>query len=353
MKNVSKEKLVKIAKSRPWFVQGFNGFPLYLHNVAANTGWMIKEVCGTSYTHFFLRIHESRAKWGYDEEDMANIGHGYYKKIKKISQLKNLEARHKAKYLRAKKQSGAVRIDKLKKLSFVQLINLARKLSNELTMSVGIAHSQEGISFVSEMKLKDMLDKRNLNTNENFQLLSSPLKPSFLSDAQVLLWHIRNSTGGKREKLIKKFQTNFSWIDNSYVRGKSFTREDVIEKARYQKHLPSAKALAKTKSAKQRLMTELLLTPQERFVIQTVETVTKWQDNRKKFIMQTIGRFEPAVTELSRRLGLKTDEFKYICPKELTLKNLTSKKFLAQLKTRWPQAIFYSLKTRGFGFFGS
>lgn len=344
MKKISKEQLVKIAKSRPWFVQGFNGLPLYLHNVAANTGWMIKEVCGTSYTHFFLSIHESRAKWGYDEEDMANVGHGYYKKIKKISQLKNLEAKHKARYFKARKLTGNIKNDDLQKLSFKDLVSVAQKLSNELTSSVGIAHSQEGISFVSEMKLKHMLDKRNLNTSENFQLLSSPIKPSFLSEAQILLWHIGHSAGSKRGKLIKKFQKEFSWLDNSYVRGKTFTREGVLEKTKHQKYLPSITELRKTNSAKQRLMKELQLTPEERFVIQTIEIVTKWQDNRKKFIMQAIGKFEPAVIELAKRLNMETDEFKYICPKELTYNNLTSKKFLAELKSRWPGGIFYSLE---------
>ncbi len=344
MKNLSKEKLVKIINSKKWFIQGFNGLPLYLHNVASNTGWMTKKDFGATYSHFFLEMDKSRARYYYDEADMANVGYGYYTKIKSIAKLKALEALHKKNYLKARKQSGVIEPNKLKLLSFKELVALAEKLRDELTMSVGMAHAQEGISFVSEMKLKQILDKRNINTHENFQLLSSPTKPSFLLEAQTALWHIRNSKGSGQKKLISQFLKNFGWIDNSYVKGKMVSEKDVLEKAKQQKGVQTQKTQSEIKKRKQKLIKQLTLTKAELFVVQTIETATTWQDTRKKFIMQTIGRFEPVVEELSFRLGLKPEHFKYICPKELTYKNLTDKTFLKLLQARWPKATNYAVQ---------
>jgi phosphoenolpyruvate synthase/pyruvate phosphate dikinase len=341
---MDKDQLIKLVKNRPWFVQGFNGLPLYLHNVAANTGWMVKKDFGANYSHFFLEMHESRARWYYDELDMANVGHGYYKKIKNIKKLTALELLHKKDYLKARKVVDITKSQNLSTLSLKELVTLAQKSIHELTMSVSFAHAQEGISFVSEMKLKEILDRRNMNTHDNFQLLSSPAKASFLAEAQTLLWNIRKSSGVKKEKLISQFLKEFSWIDNSYVRGKTITEKDVLEKAKQQKTLPSEIALGKTRIQKQKLIKQLQLKPGELFVVQTIETTTSWQDTRKKFIMQSIGRMEPVIEALSKRLGMQTEHFKYICPKEVTYKNLTSKVFLANLAKRWPQGIFYSLK---------
>jgi phosphohistidine swiveling domain-containing protein len=340
MNTISREQLVKTIKSSQWLVQGFNGLPLYLHNVASITGWMIKEVCGVNYTHFFLRMHDTRAKYYYDENDLLAIGLGYYKKNKNTRQLLNFVRSHKTRYLEARRQTGKVP-RQLKTLPFQQLVGLAGKLSHELTMSIGMAHVIEGISFVSETKLREILEQRDGNTHKNFQLLSSPVKPSFLSLAQTALWSIKSAPKSKKAGLVKNFLKNFGWIENSYVRGKIMSETDVLKKARHQKSLTSKTARAQAKRRKTNLIKSLGLSKKELFVVQTVDICASWQDERKKLLMQTIGRFEPVLDEIAVRLNLTPEQFKYLCPKELNYKTLTNKKFITELAERFPQSAYF------------
>jgi phosphoenolpyruvate synthase/pyruvate phosphate dikinase len=352
MQNISKEKLVKIIKSRQWMIQGFNGLPLYLHTVASNTGWMVKPIAGVNYSHFFLRMRENRAKYYYDEQDLAAIGYGYYKKIKNTGQLNKFVAQHKKDYLKAKRYVGKIP-KRLNQLSLRELINLAQKSTRELSMAIGVTHCIEGISFVSEIKLKDILNKRGLNSHENFQLLSAPVKLSFLSQAQIALWKIKHAKKNEQQALINNFSRNFGWIDNSYVKAKILSADDVLKKAAAQKHLPSQSQLEKTKADKIKQTKILGLTKEEQFALKTVEICTSWQDDRKKFLMQTIGWLEPMVEELALRAKMPVENFKYIYARELTYKNLTGAKFLKQLAERFPKSDSYAIKNKIFTFFGS
>jgi len=347
-----KKKLVKLVKKGSWFVQGFNGLPLYLHNVASNTGWMTKEISGATYSHFFLRVHESRAHWYYDELDMAKVGEGYYKRVRSVAELRRFENKHRELYAQAYKNTGPISPPALPHLSLKGLAKLAENLVRELTLSVGLAHAQEGISFVSEMKLKQILDSRSRNTHENYQLLASPVELSFLSQAQILLYSIRKAKGNSKLKLVKKFLTDFHWLDNSYVRGKKLTEEEVLQKAKSQKYAPSGSGLNQIKLRKEKLIKVLSLSSEEIFVLRTIEICTKWQDNRKKYIMQTIGRFEPVIEELARRLYTTSEALKYITPLEVNYKNLSSKKFLASLSARYPQSEYYTNSTGIFSYPG-
>jgi len=342
-KNIlSKEKLVKIIKSKIWWIQVFNGLPLYLHNVATNTGWMLKKLAKVNYSHFFLDLNGSRATYYYDEEDLAKIGYGFYAKNKTTKQIRAFETKHKNDFLKARVAANKLNPKQLNELSLGQLITLAQKISYELTMSIGMTHAIEGIAFVSEMKLEEILNKRNLNTSENLQLLSSPVKPSFISEAQVMLGEIHNANKTKKQQLINLFLKKFDWIESSYVEGKTLEAKDVIKKAENLKSENQDKALQKTKTNKAKFIRLLELSKQELFVIKTIEICIPWQDNRKKFLLQTIARFEPVIRELAKRLKLPIEQFKYIDPKELNYEHLTSQDFLRQLAKRYPRSSYYS-----------
>jgi phosphoenolpyruvate synthase/pyruvate phosphate dikinase len=337
------KKLLALVKRGNWFVQGFNGLPLYLHSVASMTGWMTKKDFGANYSRFFLRVHEHRAHWYYDETDMAKIGESYFRHIKSVKQLRKLESKHTRLFQKAKNETGQISAELLKQFSFKELCKTAERMVNELKMSVGLAHSHEGISFISEMRLKAVLDKRGLNTNENHQLLSAPIEPSFLSESQALLSKIKNSKGGLKNRLVKEYLNNFGWIDNSYVKGQILEEKDVYKKAKDLKHAGKVSNFKVIKEKKNRLIKFLRLTEEELFVVRTIEICTKWQDTRKKYIMQTIGRFEPIVEELAQRLGMTPEAFKYITPYEVSTRNLSSQAFVAKLKSRYPGCAYYTL----------
>ncbi len=313
---------------------------------------MGKEAVGANYSKFFLRMHESRAYWCYDELDLHNIGKAYYKKIKNTRALNALRRKQAEAYFLARKKTGNSITKQLKSISFKNCIHLARLLEKELTMAIGTAHSVEGISWGSEIRLKALLEKRGRAAEKSLQLLSSPTYPSFLLQAQIALGAIKKEPEKNRDRMIKRFLHHFGWLDNSYVEGKMLSAHDVMKKVKALKHIPSLKELVATKRKKLQCIQELQLNTEELFVVETIALCTKWQDDRKKYLLQTIGRFEPVVIELSRRLGMTPEAFKYICPKELTQKNLSSKKFLAQLKKRYPGCAYYTLRDRALVYSG-
>lgn len=340
MKRLTPTELLKTVQKHTWFIQGFNGLPLYLHAVASCTGWVTKKDFGANYSHFFLRDIEGRAHWYYDEIDMHNVGEGYYKRVKNVKQLEALEQKYNFEFKKQITKTKAVLPHELGKLSAKELMDLGEQVVKELTYSVGIAHALEGISFTSEARLKTILDKRQMNTPENYQLLSSPVKFSFISESQVLLNKIKKAKGSTETSLIQKFLKDFGWIDNSYVRAKVLDEKDVLQKVKEVKH--SAQNMKATIAKKAKLIKLLRLSKEELFVIHTVEFCTKWQDDRKKHIMQTVGRCEPVVIELAKRLGISTDNLKYATPYEFNAKQLSKKGFIAELKNRLPGSAYYT-----------
>lgn len=340
MKRLTPTELLKTVKKHTWFIQGFNGLPLYLHAVASSTGWMTQKDFGANYHHFFLRDIEGRAHWYYDEIDMHNVGEGYYKRVKNIKQLQALEKKYNLEFQKQKIRTKLIPSHELVQLSVKELMSLGERVIKELTSSVGIAHALEGISFTSEARLKTILEKRQMNTPDNYQLLSAPVKFSFISEAQMLLGRIKKSKGARKESLVKQFLTDFDWIDNSYVRGKLLTEKEVLQKVKEVKH--STQNMNGTIAKKAKLIKLLRLSREELFVIHTVEFCTKWQDNRKKHIMQTVGRCEPVVIELAKRLGISTDNLKYATPYEFNGKQLSKKGFITELKNRLPGSAYYT-----------
>lgn len=342
MKHITKDELVSIVQKNQWFVQGFNGFALYCHCVATNTAWMIKPFVGATYKHFFLLQRESSVDWYYDEAAMEQVGQGYYKHIKTLARLQQLERIYTRTYISSRKKTDTVLPKDLSTITLQQLVRVVAQLAEELKMSVNIAHMQEGISFVSEPKLVEILEKRGQYTPENLQLLSAPVEKSFLAEAQELLARIKNAQASSRNRLAQHFLKEYGWIDNSYVTGKTLSINDVLKKAKEQKHIASKEHEGKVKKAKRALVTKLALTKEELFVVTTVERCAKWQDTRKKHIMQSIGRFEPVIAELSKRVGLSVNQLKYTAPEELTYKNLTSPAFLKKLSQRYPLCAQYA-----------
>ncbi|MBI4262183.1 hypothetical protein HY624_01510 [Candidatus Uhrbacteria bacterium] len=344
MKKLSVQQIIGVVKKSQWFIQGFNAFPLYLHSAASMTGWMVHQAVGVNYSHFFYVAHESRMDMYYDERDLVAIGEAYYKKIHNIQELNTLRRKHRDAYLAARKKTGDFSIKGLGGCSLNELIALAQRLINELTMTVSFAHVIEGIAWISERRLHDFLAQRTNANKKDEQLFSSPVDPSFILRAQMLLGAIKKSAGAARTRKIEQFILEFGWLDSSFVGGKTFDARRVREMVRGIKHVSSLEGLKRTKQLKLARARQLELTPEETFVVRTIELCTLWQDNRKEFILSTIARFEPVVVELARRLHISADALKCICPAELTEMNLSRKKFLAVLEKRFHGCGYYVVR---------
>lgn len=348
---MNEQAVIKIVKNNKWMVQVFNGLPIYLLSSGGTSGWKTKAFTGANYSHFLISFQKSRATFFYDERDLAKIGFGYYQRVTNSAELRAWQKKYKADYLAAKHAFDAKNRRPLAELSLSQLTHLAQKAVSNLTMAAGMAHALEGIAFVSEIELKKILEKRGAFSPANFQLLSSPVQLSLLTLAQKRLQKIKLANNSKKNQLIYKFLKDFAWLDNSYIQAKILTKQDILKKISGHKFNDQTNLVA-TKLAKQRLVKKLKFGPKEKFVIRTISAGLMWQDQRKKNMLTALGQAEPVLLELSRRVNLPINKFKYICPQEITLKNLTDKNFLNDLAGRYPLSGYFLLNGRARVFSG-
>jgi len=335
-----KAKILKTIKNTDWDIQTFNGLPLYLICAAGPTGWMLKKAVGENYRHFLFQFYDGRGEMFYDKADLKRIGAAYYKKIKNIEHLAKLKYLYNLAF--KKMTTGISERASLRKLSNKKLIILTQKIRDTQIFSVGTGHVIEGVSYISEIKLKQILVDKRQFTHENMQLLCSSVSPSFLFTAQNLLWKIKHLKGQAQTSAIKSFVGKYFWIENTYTRGKFIGKQDILRKAKTQKRPTGLKSFASVKKKKIVFIKKIKLTKKQQFIVETVEFCARWQDERKENILQNIGKFEPVICELAKRLNLKPDQLKFILPEELNKQNLSNPKFLTALKKRYPSCSYYT-----------
>lgn len=337
------KKVSKILTNHKWSIQGFNGTPLYLLYASAATGWMLKKTFGHDYTHFFYLCPTNRVHMYYDEEDWELLGNDYFKKVKNIKSFKNLKIIYWKKFSNSlKSKDKYYSILSQKTPTNDELVNYARVCGNVLVQSVGFSHIIEAISFVSEQKLIEILKSKNAYFQKNLQLLTSPVYPSFLSKTQKALWKIKKARGETQKKLISRFLKKYFWFENSYVAAKFLTAGDILQRAQKMEKFPMAQSFGKIKEDKKILLNKLSFSKNERFVVQTIEETSRWQDDRKKNILMSLGVLEQALIKLSECFSIELGDLKCIIPEEINKKNLQNKKFRQNLSLRHKGCAYYA-----------
>jgi len=329
-KITEREKVLAIIQRHTWNIQGFNGYPLYLHCAATKSGWMHEPIF-INYTHFFYLFSKGRAYMYYDEADWKAIYKDYCQKIKTEAQLLRLERKSSQIYATVV-QDAAYDKNELNKKSLEELMELARKLCNRISKSVTFAHAIEGITFGSEIKLRKILHEKKSLNEVDFSLLCLPLHRSFLFEAQKILWKIKKSKGKYRKKMLYLFLKEFSWIENTYLGAKQFNRQDIIDRANAIKQPPKLGIRGQYK--KIALMDKLRFTSEERLIVKTIEICFRWQDERKKRIFQSIATLDPVLKRISKIIKYKLDDLRFSIPEEITLDRLRGKTFRKVLRDR-------------------
>jgi len=342
-----------IVKSSEWNIQGFNGLPLYLLLAATRSGWNLKSTFGVAYSHFFYFFVDGRASMYYDEQDLENICQGYYNKFTALPQLENLINDHRLHYNEIA-DKVTYRSRDLPNLSAEQLVVLMGRLCDRITEAVGSAHGIEGITFGSEKKLRKLLTGEGKEINENdFGMVCAPTVPSFLSEAQRALWAIKNLSDSERLAAIDLFIKDFGWIENSYLGTKHFSTADVIDRAEQLKEEPRSNSTEHIRKQKDAILAEFDLTARERFIITTIEQCFHWQDNRKKYILQSIEVLEPVVQAVADRFNIDVSDLKFITPDELDSQRLAGSHFQTELRQRREHSVYYATPDETYIFTGS
>lgn len=346
--NLSKEAILKIVKSKHWQTQGFNGIPLYLIEVAVGSGWGMKDLLGISYSHFLCFFSNGRASFSYDEADFEALSEQYYNTITSREQLENIIAEYKSSY-RLIVQQTAYKVEELPTMNDQELIVLMRTLCKRLSDCVGAAHAIEGITFGSEKKLRAVLERRGQISEQEFGFICSPLQPSFLLEVQQVLWKIKYLTGPVQEQAIDDFLVQYGWSENTYLGSRVLTRQDVLSRASHMKEEPLFHDI---REQKETALRRFELSSAERFVVTTIEYCFHWQDERKKYILQSIGAVEPVLQVLAERFGIDLMDLKFITSPEVTEDNLRRDQFKRKLHERRQKSVYYGIAEKNYIFTG-
>jgi len=337
------------ALNEKWYSQGLNTTPLLLIGAAYPKDKMLKYLGFTYRNYLCIFDREDYGDMSYYAPDIKKIGSFLEKIIEKDPQYL---AKVKKIYLREIRHSDQFyqqfkRMD-LKCLNLVELVGLLKKTMECLERSLGVAHLIEPFVVTTDFKIKQQLGKylkSSSELNKVFSLLISPVKETFINQYEKGLAVINQQRNWqKKEILAKNLIKKYFWIRNSYAGRHLITVREVINES-----LANKKKLtfdfSQIVEKKRKIIKELGLKKSLVNKIKATEFLIHWQDERKENILKAIDYVERILLEIAKRIKFDIRYLHYMMPIEISLENITAKKFQQELRQRKKGCIyFYDLK---------
>jgi phosphohistidine swiveling domain-containing protein len=314
-----KQETIEILK-KEWYIQTFTGTPLHLMS-AASSGFTMKKFLGYGYTSFLHTFKNDLGEMYYSLEDLNRISKIIQRKIEE-----NPDYLKETKQLYEKLQLDSLALYKkidLLDLEFspdTQLYKLINQTMESTRTGVGIGHLIEAYALTVEESIKKELikyTKEEKEANELFILLTTPVQKSFTNESEEFLIKIANSGDEKlREKMIYDYINKFGWVQNSYAGKKWITKESILEQLqgyKNKKPLEPFTIIEKKNEAVRKYSLPLDLINR----LKTIEFLTIWQDERKKYILLGVDYTEKLLLELSTRIKIPLELLRYSIPGEI------------------------------------
>jgi len=321
------------AFKKDWYIQGFNAVPLFL-NTAAYSGIAMKKVLGYGYQSFLFHYHRGYGEMGYLNSDIKRL----WKIVKKniaidSSYLERIKKKYNCLVEKNKKVFEQIDNLNLKKISDTESIILLHNTVEDLIDSVGLAHIIEPIGIEIEKEFKKELLKAIgpiKEFNRYYALLTAPTQPSFFAQEERELRSLVKLSPAKRKIAIKKHCSKYFWLKNSYVKPIYLKENDFIKRL---KILDKKKKVSiNSKRQKDNLIKKLKLDSANKNKIKIIDFASIWQDERKTYILTSIGYIGKVVNELARRLKIKPEILYYLGSQEAL--KINSFKELELIKSR-------------------
>ena len=274
----------KILKTK-WYVQKFNGYPIFVDTVAVLSGSDLP--WGLFYKHFFYTAENRVTKFYYDTNDLERIGKIFWNKVKTEKDLEFIINGHKKSYEKAVTQSR-YNLKKLDELSVDELKTLLKLQIKCLTLSVGSGHVIESASYVAEQRLKK-LHGGNLPEIH-------PSCPSFFKKAENYAKKLFNQHQDE-QIILEKFKEKYGWIQNSYLGEHHISIKDVKTLISKKEKKYKVKHLDKKSKIIARLFS--------------------WHDERKASILQAIPKVERVLSVLAKKVGVPLENTKFMIAEEV------------------------------------
>ncbi|MDZ4385502.1 MAG: PEP-utilizing enzyme [Candidatus Moranbacteria bacterium] len=293
---------------KDWYIQGFNGVPIFLNSCAASMVPM-KKYLGYGYTGFICIYQDDYCEYGYLHSDLADV---WRQAKKKIEENKNYLVKIKKHYEEVFKKHQAMfdntGIGEIGRMDDEELLEYFKKSLSAMADSVGIAHVLEGIGMELEKELKEKFfefleDKKDFN--KHFAAITTPTKPSFIAREENDLREIMQLEGGSLEAAIEMHLKKYFWIQNSYVGPKKISVEMLKER------MGSMGVEAGGVSGQEGIK-NIKLSQELKGMVGIIDFCTIWQDERKENILRSISNLGFVIEELSLRTEVSAHTLSYL-----------------------------------------
>jgi len=248
----------------------------------------------------------------------------------------------------------------LAKLTSKELIKWADKLYKFYREEISMPGFIDGYMFYADKRfnliIEDFCDRHKIeNYPKIFSILSSPIDPSFLNEAEMDLIKIVKQLRKLKYKpksnlkdfllkhdprLLKQVEgylLKYSWIKSNYYgyreyswhdlqveTGKIIMEDKIINNNIFQDH----------KRKKTKLINKYKFTPEILAITRLTEIFIKWQDQRKIYTLTFVTLQSKLLQEISRRTEIEFEVLKYLQVKEIPsiIKQTFNNKKLLQRK---------------------
>lgn len=337
-------KICRQALKEKWYIQGFNGLPVFL-NSAAYSGLLIEKELGFSYQKYFLDYQGDYCEVGYLQSDLDNIWRAVKKELTRDhNYLQKVKRGYNETFRSYENLFASIGSSQLKKLIDSELVAKIKNCKLALIDSVGISHIIEAVGMGLEKDFKKQL-RQAIRPDEKFNqyltVLTTPTQPSFINQEEHELSKMAQLKENEQEDKLAEHANKYFWISNSYAKvrelsGKYFARR--LNSARNKQEGSSAK-LEKEQAS---IIKKLNLSEEAIFFIDLIDFVTIWQDKRKANILKAIGYMNRVVNEISCRTKISKKLLYYLGVKDV--EKINSLTDLTQLKdelTERSQDVFF------------
>lgn len=356
------QKNIKHWQGEKWYHQRFDGSPYFLHLIAeAEIAVDLAKKQGLDFDVHYCFFSAGKADWYIAMKDIKKVytrfiqlGQGQLKFIDRIiNAWKSAEIGFYAKCFEAGEKNLSSLADD--DLIVYQKDFLAVVLRNNSCSSI-IDGFALGTDELIAAAIRNVYDKSVLATrtrfSELFEILTSPAKISFINEAEVELLKmaekIKNQPAAA-DKLLAAHQKKYFWIHNNYVDANILTVDYFAQEVKnilssgidIKKQINDITAgCGANKIKKEKLIKELKLTPELKFLLKTSEKFTHWQDRRKRSTFWSTHYNFLFLRELSRRTGIGAEYLKYASPWEFApvLRGEISEKIF---KERQKKSVFF------------
>jgi len=340
-----------------WYIQSFNGTPALVHLGGMSATIFMKESLGYSYKVIIQDFREGFADMRYDRDDFHAVAHEFERRMKEdgeyLHRLINESEYAKDVVLKFIRNNH----NKLYELDEEKLIESYKEYSRIDNDMLGESHVIEAYALTRDMKLRSLLltelEEKGFGKKflKYFTLLTKPIKKPFFVDYNNIISNIiekiksdaqieKEFSGKGPEHLVKnicknlelnklfeKLETEFYWLHANYKEAPRLTKIDFI--ADVKRALKEGKTefipdsvFDKNLEEKIKITKELNLSRELEEIIKLIDIMTYWQDDRKKYILQSRCQLEEFLEVFSKKFNIDIKYMRYILPEEITAEKL-------------------------------